>query len=61
MKIKNKWIQDAKINSEEYISMYEESIFDNENFWKKQADRIDWIKKFTKIKEITYSKKKCRY
>ena len=57
MKIKNKWIEDAKINRETYISMYEESIFDNENFWKKQADRIDWIKKFTKIKEVEYSKK----
>ena len=57
MKIKNKWIEDAKINRETYISMYEESIFDNENFWKKQADRIDWIKKFTKIKEVVYSKK----
>ena len=57
MKIKNKWIEDAKINRETYISMYEESIFDNENFWKKQADRIDWIKKFTKIKEVKYSKK----
>ncbi len=57
MKIKHNWISNAKINSDEYISMYKESIDNGDNFWSKQADRIDWFKKFTKIKNVKYSKK----
>ena len=36
--------------------MYNESIDDNENFWEKQADRVSWYKKFTKVKDVKYSK-----
>ncbi|MDC3131949.1 acetate--CoA ligase [Pelagibacteraceae bacterium] len=56
MKIKSNWIKEAKINPSEYSLMYKESIFDNENFWKKNAERIDWFKKFSKIKDVKYSK-----
>ena len=56
MIIKNKWIEDAKINKEEYSLMYKESIIDDEKFWKKNAGRIEWFKKFTKVKNIKYSK-----
>ncbi len=57
MKIKKEWVSDAKINADQYAVMYEESINDNDNFWEKQADKIDWYKKFTKIKNIKYSQK----
>ncbi len=57
MKINKTWIAQAKINSEEYASMYKDSIDNNNTFWEKQADRIDWYKKFTKVKEIKYSNK----
>ena len=56
MKIKTEWAKESKLNKDEYLSMYKESIEDNDNFWKKQAQRIDWIKKFNKIKNVKYSK-----
>ena len=56
MKIKSNWITEAKINRDEYSLMYRESIVDNENFWKKSAERIDWFKKFTKTKDVKYSR-----
>ena len=56
MKIRADWVDKAKINSEKYLSMYAESIVDNDNFWEKRADRISWYKKFTKVKDIKYSK-----
>ncbi len=55
MKIKNEWISNAKINNDEYSSMYKQSIEDGDSFWKKHAGRIDWSKKFTKIKDVKYS------
>ena len=56
MKIKNDWLLNAKINKNEYESLYRESITNNDQFWSKEADRISWIKKYSKIKDFTYSK-----
>ena len=55
MKIKDEWISNAKINNDEYSSMYKQSIEDGDSFWKRHAGRIDWFKKFTKIKDVKYS------
>ena len=57
MKIRPEWIDNAKINSDTYDLMYEESIKDNNSFWSKQANRIDWFEKYTKIKNVKYSNK----
>ena len=38
--------------------MYEESVSDNEKFWEKHGKRIDWIKPYSQIKDVTYSKEK---
>jgi len=56
MEIKKEWLEHAKVNEEKYSSMYNNSIQNNDEFWAEQAQRINWIKKFTKIKDIKYSK-----
>ena len=56
MKIEDNWISNAKIDSKKYESMYKDSIENNDLFWGEQANRIDWNKKFTKIKNVKYSK-----
>ena len=53
--IKPQWLKDALINKKDYENIYEKSIQDNENFWKQQGKRIDWIKPYTKIKDVKYS------
>ncbi len=58
MKIENRWIEQAKLDQAKYESMYKDSIENNDNFWKNHGDRIDWYKKYTKIKNIKYSKNK---
>ena len=58
MEIKKNWVSEAKINKSEYDSIYKKSILDNDSFWSEQAERIHWNKKFTKIKNFTYSKNK---
>ena len=57
MKITDQWVKDGKIDKEKYLSMYNESINDNDEFWKKHSKRIHWEKDFTKIKNIKYSNK----
>tara|TARA_A100001011_G_scaffold400141_1_gene512655 strand:- start:727 stop:2649 length:1923 start_codon:yes stop_codon:yes gene_type:complete len=56
MKIKENWIANSKINKQTYLSMYKESIENNDEFWNDQSNRIDWYKKFTKVKNVKYSK-----
>ena len=56
MDIKKEWLEHAKVNEDKYSSMYDNSLQNNDEFWTNQAQRVDWIKKFTKIKDIKYSK-----
>jgi len=56
MEIKKEWLEHAKVNEEKYSSMYDNSLQNNDEFWADQALRVDWIKKFTKVKDIKYSK-----
>ena len=46
----------AKANTtpEKYAETYQESVENNEAFWAKRAEWIDWIKKPTKIKNVNY-------
>ena len=46
----------ALINAEQYDAMYQASIEDNEAFWAEQARRIDWIKPFTEVKDVSLAK-----
>ena len=56
MEIKKEWLEHAKVNEDKYSSMYDNSLQNNDKFWADQAQRVNWIKKFTKIKDIKYSK-----
>jgi len=50
------WSKHAYVNKKAYEKKYGTSIKDNENFWRKEGKRITWIKPYTKIKDINYSK-----
>ena len=56
MEIDKEWINQAKVNSDKYDQMYTKSIDQNEEFWAKEGRRVNWIKDYTKIKEVKYSK-----
>ncbi|MFK7764324.1 MAG: acetyl-coenzyme A synthetase N-terminal domain-containing protein, partial [Roseobacter sp.] len=47
--------QNAHIDAPRYDALYAESISDPEGFWRREAGRIDWIKPFTKVKDVDYS------
>ena len=55
-KVPKKWSNSAYIDKSRYEKKYKLSIKDNEDFWKKEGKRIDWIKPYTKIKDVKYSK-----
>ncbi len=46
---KSAWADSAK-----YEEMYKRSVEDTEGFWGEEAKRIDWIKPFTKVKDVSF-------
>ena len=46
----------AHIDADKYAAMYAESVNDNEAFWAEQAKRIDWIKPFTQVKDVSFAR-----
>ena len=38
-----------------YDKMYAQSISDPEGFWREHGQRVDWIKPYTKVKDVSYA------
>jgi len=50
------WIKKSYVNKKGYEKKYDLSIKNNEGFWRKEGKRITWIKPYTKVKNVKYSK-----
>ena len=49
------FVANAKINKADYDSMYAQSINNPDHFWSEHGKRVDWIKPYSKIKDVDYS------
>ena len=50
-------IAHAYIDARTYETLYEQSVKNPDQFWAEMADRLDWIKKPTKIKNVSFDAK----
>jgi len=46
----------ALIDEDSYRKIYAHSVQENEAYWAAQAKRIDWIKPFSKVKDVSFAK-----
>jgi len=53
-KVQPAWKKRALIDNETYLKWYEDSVRDPERFWAKHGKRIDWFKRYTKVKNTSY-------
>jgi len=53
--VSQEWAEKAWCNKAQYEEMYERSITDPEGFWAEHGKRVDWIKPFTKVKDVSYA------
>ena len=60
IKVSDSWDKHAYVNKSKYQKKYKLSIKENEKFWAKEGKRISWIKKYSKIKDVKYSKEDVR-
>ena len=42
-KIKESWVSNAKVDKVKYEELYNNSISNNENFWREEGKRLDWF------------------
>ena len=45
------------INEEHFIEKYDDSIKLNDEFWSEEGKKIEWIKPFSKVKDVSYDLK----
>ncbi|GAA6153468.1 acetate--CoA ligase [Pseudoteredinibacter isoporae] len=48
--------EQALINNERYLDMYQRSIESPDSFWSEQAQRLQWRKSFSKVKDVSFAK-----
>jgi acetyl-CoA synthetase len=49
------WQKSAFIDRKKYDEMYAHSLKDPDGFWREEAKRVDWIKPFTKVKNVSWN------
>ena len=49
------WAQRAFADAAQYADMYKQSVEDPEGFWGEHGKRIDWIKPYTQVKDVSYA------
>ena len=48
------WAEKALIDADTYAEKYRRSVEDPDGFWREEAQRIDWIRPFTKVKDTSF-------
>ena len=48
------WKDRAFVGPTDYTALYAELVKDPDGFWRKQAARLDWIKPFTKVSDVSW-------
>ena len=52
--VPDEWARKALIDADLYGAMYRESVEDPETFWRREAQRIDWMRPFSRVKETSF-------
>jgi acetyl-CoA synthetase len=53
--VTEEWSKRAYVDRASYDRMYAEAASDPDGFWRREAQRLDWIKPFTKVKETSFN------
>jgi acetyl-CoA synthetase len=52
--VPSEWADKALIDANRYSQLYRESVDDPETFWRREAQRIDWIRPFSIVKQTSF-------
>lgn len=49
------WKKNTLCDRDRYRSLYEESIRDPDHFWAREAQRVEWVKPFSRVKNTSFT------
>ena len=49
------WAKGSHCDNAKYLAMYQRSVKDPDGFWAEMAERLDWIKQPTRIKNTSFT------
>ncbi|MFN3591065.1 MAG: AMP-binding protein, partial [Thermaurantiacus sp.] len=49
------WAASARIDRRRYEQLYQESLSDPDGFWRREAQRIDWMRPFSKVSDWSFA------
>jgi acetyl-CoA synthetase len=52
--VPEQWSRNALINADRYAELYRESVEQPETFWRREGQRIDWMRPFTSVKDASF-------
>jgi acetyl-CoA synthetase len=52
--VPQEWRSRAHVDEAEYRRMYERSVSDPEGFWAEHGRRIDWMKPYSRVKDVSF-------
>ncbi|RED51252.1 acetate--CoA ligase [Aestuariispira insulae] len=55
--VPEEWAKRAHADNDKYLEMYQHSINDPEGFWGEHGKRVDWIKPYSQVKDVSYDAK----
>ncbi len=54
-KVTSQWAKKAYLNGDTAQRFYQDSVDDPEVFWAEQGKRLDWIKPYTQVKDVSFN------
>jgi len=58
--VPEEWAESALVDKATYEEWYRRSLDDPEGFWRKEAQRLDWIRPFTRVKDTSFRQEDFR-
>ena len=52
--VPQEWAEKALIDADRYAALYRESVDDPDTFWRREAQRIEWMRPFTSVKQTSF-------
>ena len=52
--VAEEWKKRAFMTEAQYRAAYEESVRDPDGYWGREAERLDWLRPFTKVKNVSW-------
>ncbi len=55
MPVSGDWKKRGYVSALDYGARYAQSVADPDGFWSKEAERLDWLKPFTKVSDVSFA------